>query len=95
MDTVAVSVWKILDFSISEISSVCAATLSVLISVLIKYTNRPEPGESEAALRELFMELETIGGGVLVLDNVECCAGGRGRGDRLTSQLLTLLDTCR
>ena len=39
------------------------------------------------------MELETIGGGVLVLDNVECCAGGRG--DRLTSQLLTLLDTCR
>ena len=37
------------------------------------------------------MELETIGGGVLVLDNVECCAGGRG--DRLTSQLLTLLDT--
>ena len=56
-------------------------------------TNRPEPGESEAALRELFMELETIGGGVLVLDNVECCAGGRG--DRLTSQLLTLLDTCR
>ena len=58
-------------------------------------TIRPEPGESEAALRELFMELETIGGGVLVLDNVECCAGGQGRGDRLTSQLLTLLDTCR
>ena len=58
-------------------------------------TIRPEPGESEAALRELFMELETIGGGVLVLDNVECCAGGRGRGDRLTSQLVTLLDTCR
>ena len=64
-----------------------------IIRILIKYTRRPEPGESEAAVRELFMELETIGGGVLVLDNVECCAGGRG--DRLTSQLLTLLDTCR
>ena len=56
---------------------------------------RPEPGESEAALRELFKELDTIGGGLLVLDNVECVAGGRGRGDRLTSQLVTLLDSSR
>ena len=56
---------------------------------------RPEPGESEAALRELWEEMDMIGGGVLVLDNVECVAGGRGRGDRLTSQLVTLLDTCK
>ena len=32
---------------------------------------------------------------MLVLDNVECVAGGRGRGDRLTSQLVTLLDSSR
>jgi len=50
---------------------------------------RPEPGESEAELRLVWDKMKNLGGGVLVLDNVDCIS----RGNRITSQLISLLDT--
>ena len=55
---------------------------------------RPEPGDTEHCLRDLWSQVESEGGGVLVLDNVDCVAGARTRGDRVTAQLNTLLDSC-
>ena len=52
---------------------------------------RPEPGESEAELRQVWDKMKDIGGGVLVLDNIDCIS----RGNRITSQLMSLLDSCQ
>ena len=52
---------------------------------------RPQPGEAEAALRSVWEEAVEAGA-VLVLDGVEVVTARGGRGDRLTSQLVSLLD---
>ena len=53
---------------------------------------RPQPGEAEAALRSVWEEAREAEA-VLVLDSVELLTARAGRGDRLTSQLVALMDS--
>ena len=53
---------------------------------------RPQPGEAEAALREVWEEARECGA-VLVLDSVEMVSARAGRADRLTTQLMSLMDS--
>ena len=53
---------------------------------------RPQPGEAEAALREVWEEARECGA-VLVLDSVEMVSTRGGRADRLTTQLMSLMDS--
>ena len=53
---------------------------------------RPQPGEAEAGLREVWEEARECGA-VLVLDSVEMVSTKGGRADRLTTQLMSLMDS--
>ena len=53
---------------------------------------RPQPGEAEAALREVWEEARECGA-VLVLDSVEMVSTRGCRADRLTTQLMSLMDS--
>ena len=55
----------------------------------------PDPGQSETMLREHWSSLVSCGGGALLLDNVECITGRKRTGNRVMSQLLSLLDSSR
>lgn len=43
-------------------------------------------------LRDNWLQMINDGGGVLVLDNIDCIATGRGSGNRIFSQLMAILD---
>jgi len=55
----------------------------------------PDPGASESVLRDNWLQMISEGGGVLVLDNIDCIATGKGSGNRIFSQLVAILDESR